>query len=433
MIVQRSRKLRKRLISSTLLLSLGTSVTANAGALSDLYQRALANDPQLKAAEATYLADREALPQGRAGLLPQVGASADTTNYETRSTDGNGHGYSLSLTQPVFDASAWFSFRRGEALSEQARLTFSLEQQTLIRRTVETYLTVLSAQSALDLAQARERALKRRLDQVNAQFEVGLIAITDVLDAQASYDEAAVLLIDAEGTLRNSYEALERLGGSSVEQLAALQEDYPIESVTPNQPDAWLERALLDNLSYRISEYGYEAARRASQIARADRLPTLSLAATSGESTLLGNQSNANTIALTLSMPLYTGGSLSSSVRQTDQRQRATLFSREDLRREVIEQTRTLLRALNTSVESVKARAQSIKSRETALKATEEGFSVGTRNVVDVLNAENALYQALLDYANARYEHVRTLFQFKQVVGSLSPADLQALDAWLES
>ncbi len=425
--------LQNKLMSSTLLFALSFSLPASAGALNDLYQRALDNDPQLKAAEATYMADREALPQARAGLLPQVGASADTTNYDTRSTDGNGHGYTLSLSQPVFDASAWFTFRRGEVLSEKANLTFSLAQQTLIRRTVETYLNVLSAQSALELAQARERALKRRLDQVNAQFEVGLIAITDVLDAQASYDDAAVQQIDAEGALRNSYEALERLGGTPMDTIAALRADYPIESVTPNRPDDWLERALLDNLSYRISEYDYEAARRSLQIARSDRLPTLSIEATSGESTIKGNQSNANTIALSLAVPLYTGGSLSSGVRQASQRQRATLFTQEDMRRDVIEQTRTLLRALNTSVESVKARAQSIKSRETALKATEEGFQVGTRNVVDVLNAENALYQALLDYANARYDHVRTLFQFKQAVGSLSPGDLQALDAWLES
>lgn len=409
------------------------AVPAHAGALHDLYLRALDNDPQLKAAEATYNADREALPQSRAALLPQAALNADTTRSETRTFDGNSHGYTLSLSQPVFDASSWFGFRRGQVLDRKAQTEFALAQQTLIQRTVDVYLAVLRAQSALDLARAQERALKRRLDQVNAQFEVGLIAITDVLDAQASYDDASVQLIDAQGALRNSFEAIERLGGSSVEQVSPLKGDYPIQTVSPSSPDSWLERALKDNLTYQVSQFDQQVARRTLQSAKAERLPTVAIEMQSGETTQQGDWSDSNSIALTLSMPLFTGGSLSSGISEANLRNQAALYSQEDQRRNLIEQTRSLLRDLNTSVESVKARAQSIKSRETALQATEEGFSVGTRNVVDVLDAENALYQAKLNYANARYDHVSTLFQFKQVVGSLNPEDIIALDSWLES
>ncbi|MBR9885812.1 MAG: TolC family outer membrane protein, partial [Oceanospirillales bacterium] len=396
---------RRWILTTALMATLGSS-QSYAGALHDLYLRALANDPQLKAAEATYNADREALPQSRAALLPQVGLSADTTRSDTRNFDGNSHGYTLALSQPVFDASSWFNFRRGQVLDEKAQTEFALAQQSLIQRTVDVYLAVLRAQSALDLAQAKERALKRRLDQVNAQFDVGLIAITDVLDAQASYDEAAVQLIDSQGALRNSLEAVERLGGGEAGTIAPLKSEYPIQSVTPTSPDSWLDRALQDNLTYRISQYDQEASRRSLQAARAERLPTLSLEMQNGESTQRGDWSDSNSIALSLSMPLYTGGSLSSGVSEANLRNQAALYNQEDQRRGLIEQTRSLLRDLNTSVESVKARAQSIKSRETALQATEEGFSVGTRNVVDVLDAENALYQAKLNYANARYDHV---------------------------
>jgi len=419
------------LLTTALLTTFGAG-QIQAGALHDLYLRALANDPQLKAAEATFNADREALPQSRAALLPQVGLSADTSRADTRSFDGNSHGYTLALSQPVFDAGSWFNFRRGQVLDEKAQTEFSLAQQSLIQRTVDVYLAVLRAQSALDVAEAQERALKRRLDQVNAQFDVGLIAITDVLDAQASYDDAAVQLIDALGALRNSFEAIERLGGESVEQISPLKSDYPIQSVRPASIEAWLERALKDNLEYRISRFDQQASRRSLQAARAERLPKLALELQNGESTQGGDWSDSNSIALSLTMPLYTGGSLSSGITEADLRNQAALFNQEDQRRNLIEQTRSLLRDLNTSVESVKARAQSIESRETALQATEEGFAVGTRNVVDVLDAENALYQARLNYANARYDHVSTLFRFKQVVGSLSPEDILALDSWLK-
>ncbi|EXJ10224.1 TolC family protein [Nitrincola nitratireducens] len=103
----------------------------------------------------------------------------------------------------------------------------------------------------------------------------------------------------------------------------------------------------------------------------------------------------------------------------------------DDTQRAVTESTRTLLRTLQTSVQSVKAREQSILSRETALRATEEGFNVGTRNVVDVLQAEQALFEARLAYSNARIDHVNTLFRFKQTLGTLSPEDVTALDNWL--
>ncbi|WP_432698572.1 TolC family outer membrane protein [Marinobacterium sp. YM272] len=405
--------------------------SANAGALLELYQKALEADPQLKAAEATFRADSEVSTQARSALLPQADLNANTRRTENRSFDGNSHGYTLSLSQPLFDASAWFTFRRGQVLADQAQLTFSLAQQDLILRAIDAYLGVLRAQSTLQLAEARERALSRRLEQVNAQFEVGLIAVTDVLDAQASYDDAAVQLIDAQGALSNSFEALERLAGAPMDNVQPLDPDYPIQSVEPADPEAWLDRAYEGNLSYLISQYDSQAARRSLQAARSEHLPRLAIQAESGETTELGDWDDSNSIALTLSVPLYAGGSVSSGVREADQRNRAALFTQEDQLRALRVQTRSLLRDLNTSVESVKARAQSIKSRETALQANEEGFSVGTRNVVDVLDAENALYQALLDYANARYDHVSTLFNFKQTVGSLSPEDLIALDQWL--
>jgi outer membrane protein len=142
---------------------------------------------------------------------------------------------------------------------------------------------------------------------------------------------------------------------------------------------------------------------------------------------------DSSSVALTLSVPLFSGGATSSQVREAQQNLYAAQYEREDRYREVTEQTRSLLRNLQTSVQSVKARMQSIKSRETALRATEEGFNVGTRNVVDVLQAEQALYQARLDYATARFNHVSTLFRFKQQLGTLSPDDLLSLDEWLKS
>lgn len=416
-------------------LSMAISSTASAGSLSEIYQQALANDPQLKAAEASYNAGKEIEIQNRAALLPNIGLTANTTSFDTDSANYNNHGYTVSLSQPVFDAASWFTFKQGKVLSEQAALQFDLQQQNLIQRTVEAYLGVLRAKSELQTSEAQERAIKRRLDQVNAQFEVGLIANTDVQEAQASYDNARVARITAEGELDNSYEALERLTGKAAATAAELSADYPIEEPVPSQAQPWLEKAWKGNLALKLADMSSEASRRAAQAARAGHYPTLSLTANydydNGTATT-DNGTDTSSIGLSLSVPIFSGGATSSRSRELQERLTESQFNREDTLREVTQTTRSLLRNLRTGALSVNALKQSIKSSETALQATEEGYKVGTRNVVDVLQAEQQLYAAQRDYANARFNYVQNLITFKQQLGTLNPEDINELDSWLK-
>lgn len=430
------KPIRTLTTGASLLLALGAG-SVQAAALADIYQQALQNDPQLKSAQASSLANQETADQAKANLLPQIDLSADTRYVDSNFADYNNHGYTLTLSQPVFDASRWYTFKQGQQLSEQAKLQFEQAQQNLILRVVQAYLDVLRAQTALETAQAQERAIKRRLDQVNAQFEVGLIAITDVQEAQASYDNARVERIEAEGALDNSFEALERLTGAAVGQVDMLHADYPVQNLAPAEPQPWLEKAWQGNFDLRIATTAIEAQRRALQAARSGHYPTLSLDASydddNGNSGFTAGTENTetSTIGLTLKVPLYAGGGTSSQVRQAEYQLTAIQQDREDTLRAVTQSTRSALRDLRTNVQSVAARKQSIKSSETALKATEEGFNVGTRNVVDVLEAEQALYAAQRDYANARYDYVLNLFQLKQQVGTLNPDDINSLDQWL--
>lgn len=431
-------KMLKRLLLPTLISSsLAVSGMVAAGPLADLYQLALENDPQLKQAEAQFMAGQEAPIQGRAGLLPRAEFRANTAHNSERAANGarGSTGYSVTLSQPVYNASSYYNFKRSELVAENAATAFEQTEQQVIIRSVEAYLNVLRAMSALDNAQAQERALQRRLDQVNAQFDVGLIAITDVQEAQATYDLAVVQRIDAEGSLNNRYEALERLAGQPFSQLSYLSPDYPVVAVEPVEPQLWIDKALESNLSLQLAETQTEILRRNVQSIRGSRLPEVSVGVSHNNSRSHGARNDSwqdnNTIQLSMSVPLFTGGALSSQQRQAEHEQIAAVHQSEDARRAVIEGTRTLLRTLETSAQSVKARQTNILSRETALRATEEGFNVGTRNVVDVLQAEQNLYEARQAYENARIDHINALFQFKQTIGTLSPDDLFALDEWL--
>lgn len=408
----------------------------NAGALSDIYQQALDQDPQLKASEAASKAGAEALPQSRAGLLPSISLTGNTTWIEAETASYNNHGYTVSLSQPLFSASSWFTYQQGIAQSEVASLQFDQAQQNLILRVITNYLAVLRAQTALETLQAQERAIKRRLDQVNAQFDVGLIAITDVQEAQATYDNAKVARILAEGDLDNSFQGLERLTGQPVGTIDPLSKEYPIENITPIEPQPWLDKARAGNLSLKVAEANTVAARRQSQAASSGHLPTLSLTAShdrdKGKNSGNNDWEETNQVGLTLSMPIFSGGATSSLSRQAEYGFAQARFNQDDALRGVTQEVRNLLRNLQTDVLSVAARKQSILSSETALRATEEGFNVGTRNVVDVLQAEQQLYSAQRDYANARFDYIQNLFSFKQQIGTLSPEDVIGLDQWMQ-
>ena len=431
-----SNNIRFRHIVFSVLVSLVLVVPCGvfAGSLADLYQLALENDPQLKRAEAEFLAGQEAPIQGRAGLLPRADFSANTTR-QTQSLNDGLSVYTVRLSQPVFNANSYFNFKRSELVADNSVVRFEKAEQEVIIRSVEAYLQVLRSMSAVDNAHAQERALQRRFDQVSAQFDVGLIAIADVQEARAAYDLATVNRIDAQSNLVKSYEALESLAGQAFDHISYLSPNFPIVPVEPISPNVWIEKALEGNLDLRSANIESQISRRNTQGVAANRLPEISLGLAHENRRTHGGFDDKwdenNSIQLSMSVPLFTSGGLSSQQRQAQHEQMASVQVVEHVRRSVIENTRALLRTLHISAQGVQARQQNIISRETALRATEEGFNFGTRNIVDVLQAEQSLFEARQAYENARIDHISALFKFKQVIGTLSPDDLFSLDQWL--
>jgi outer membrane protein len=154
----------------------------------------------------------------------------------------------------------------------------------------------------------------------------------------------------------------------------------------------------------------------------------------SGGATRSGNGTTTEgVISLTLNVPLYLGGGTQAGVRQ--QRSLVTVADQalNTVRRDVRVNTRSLFRQVNTNIESASALEQTIISRRSALDATRAGYEVGTRNIVEVLDAERDYYEALQNYANARYDYVLNTLNLKQSAGTLSPQDLMNLNRWLSA
>ncbi|WP_339458939.1 TolC family outer membrane protein [Pseudomonas sp. EA_105y_Pfl2_R69] len=419
-----------------------------------VYQEAAANNADLAAARADYAARREVVPQARAGLLPNLSAGANLSDTRTdvdtslgsQSISRSGTVYQANLSQPLFRADRWFQLQAAEATDEQAALELSATEQGLILQSAETYFAVLRAQDNLASTKAEEAAFKRQLDQANERFDVGLSDKTDVLEAQAGFDTARANRIIALQQVEDAFQALITLTNRDFAALEGIEHSLPILAPTPNDAKAWVDTAAAQNLNLQASNYAVSAAEETLRQRKAGHAPTLDAVASfqKGDNDSLGF-SNSGTpprfsddveqrsIGLQLNIPLYSGGLTSSQVREAYQRVNQSEQLRESLRRQVVQNTRNLHRAINTDVETVQARKQSIISSQSALEATEIGYQVGTRNIVDVLDAQRQLYSSVRIYNNARYDYIINNLRLKQAAGTLSPADLEALEQYLKA
>jgi outer membrane protein len=420
-----------------------------------VYQEAAANNADLAAARADYAARSEVVPQARAGLLPNLSAGANLSDSRTQvdspanTVSRSGTVYQANLSQPLFRADRWFQLQAAEAGNEQAALELSATEQNLILQSAETYFAVLRAQDNLASTKAEEAAFKRQLDQANERFDVGLSDKTDVLEAQAGFDTARANRILAQRQVEDAFEALTNLTNEEFSALEGIEHSLPILAPVPNDAKAWVDTAAAQNLRLQASNYAVDAAEETLRQRKSGHAPTLDAGASyqTGDNDRLGFSNGARTpaadrvsgdvaqrsIGLQLNIPLYSGGLTSSQVRESYQRLNQSEQLRESLRRQVVQNTRNLHRAVNTDVETVQARKQSIISNQSALEATEIGYQVGTRNIVDVLDAQRQLYSSVRNYNNARYDYILNNLRLKQAAGTLSPDDLAALEQYLKS
>ena len=418
-----------------------------------VYQEAAANNADLAAARADYQARSEVVPQARAGLLPNLSAGANLSDTRTQidspanTSSRSGLVYQANLSQPLFRADRWFQLQAAQAADEQAALELSATEQNLILQSAESYFAVLRAQDNLASTKAEEAAFKRQLDQANERFDVGLSDKTDVLEAQAGFDTARANRIIALQQVEDAFQALITLTNRDFNALEGIEHSLPILAPTPNDAKAWVDTAAAQNLNLQASNFAVEAAEETLRQRKSGHAPTLDAVASyqKGDNDSLGFSNNAvspnrfsgdveqRSIGLQLNIPLYSGGLTTSQVRESYQRLNQSEQLRESLRRQVVQNTRNLHRAVNTDVETVQARKQSIISNQSALEATEIGYQVGTRNIVDVLDAQRQLYSSVRNYNNARYDYILNNLRLKQAAGTLSPDDLAALEQYLKS
>lgn len=430
------------------LLAGATALVISSGAwaqvsLMDVYRKAMTNDPTLAIQRLNETNAGVQVKSGFSELLPKVDASA---SYNVESTDGTGPDFEdgksynvrLSANQKLFALAAYDAYEAVKRNATMVEIETEAARQDLIMRVAEAYINVLRAKDTLDSAKTELEAVERQFEQTEQRYEVGLVTVTDVMDAQATLDQTRVSLIRAKSDYDIALQNLSVLTGEIPDEIMSLGSRLPVQMPAEGGQDRWIEYALRNHPEIRAAQKELEAGELELRARRNNRLPVVSANANVAYGGRDGEPDNldfddriSSSIGLTVSVPIYTGGATQAQILSRGLQNNIAEQRLELLRRNIRVNVGNLYRQLRTAAQNVDAQNQVVESRESALEATRVGYDVGIRNIVEVLNAQQAVFSARQAYANARYDYLITRLQLEQASGQLTEDDLSSIETYL--
>jgi len=415
--------------------------SASAADLVTLYRDALVSDPVYQAARAQYQANREKLPQARSQYLPQIAASASWFRNQldreiASDVTYNTTSYSLTLSQPIFRLQNWISISQADKQLVQAEAVLASSVQDLIVRVAQAYFDVLLAQDNVTLSESQKSAISEQLNQAKRNFEVGTATIVDTLEAQARYDQSVAKEIADRNDLEVKRRALAVLLGKLPDGLVPVKEPLTLVPPQPANIEEWVKASSESSLAVLVSRAGLEIAQEEVKRQRAGHLPTLDLSASYGHAynplsatpSVIGANSNAGAVGLTLAVPIFSGGLTQSRVREALALRDRAEQDLESTTRNVAQAVRANFLNVTSGIAQVRALEQAQVSTQSQLDSTILGRDVGVRTSVDVLNAQQQVTQTRRDLQQARYNYLMNTLRLKQATGALTETDLEQVN-----
>jgi outer membrane protein len=441
---------------------------SHAKSLQEVYSDALMFDPQIREAEATYKAAREAGPQAWAALLPQITGTytlsrqkeVEQSIYPLVTADGSlveypydttsyisSHGYQLQLQQTVFSWASLSTLSEAQKKVAQAEADYHAAQQNLIVRTTTAYFNLLNAVDSLQAQTAALTAVSRQLDQASRRYDRGLIGITDVNEAQAARDSAAAAVIEGKRNVASMALALRQITGKDYDSLAKPGEDAPLDAPEPADPQRWVAVSMDQNVTLLSSRLAADAARYAVRFAIGGHLPSVQLTASMDDQTHRYDEtisfggppgrvgfpldSADRQVGIQISVPIFSGGATQSQVRQAQYQWIAAKDHVQTISRQTEHDALDAFNGVMSEMERVKTLRQAVVSAESAVHAAEEAYNVGLRTAAEVLQQRESLVQAQTAYAQSRYNYILETIQLQLASGALSVATLHDIGGWL--
>jgi outer membrane protein len=419
--------------------------------LLQVYRDAKAYDAQYASAKHALQAGLEKLPQGRALLLPTFGLTASTT---TNHLDLQPYGpnpvppgtrtfynrnYQLTLSQPVFRAQNWAQFDQAEQQVRQSEAVFGQASQDLILRATQAYVDVLAAQDNLALVRAQKAAIAEQLAQAKRNFEVGTATITDTHEAQARFDITSAQEIVAQNAVDTQIRQMQQVTGKVYAQLRPVRADVKLSPPNPANMQSWVDLAEKQGYPVVIQEAGTQIASLQTKLTRAGHYPTLDVVGTYSQTDQTGtslsafsSQANFGTVGLQLAIPLYQGGAINSREREAAANFEKAKQDLENARRSAALAAQQNYLLVINGIATIGALEQALVSSQSALDSNKLGYEVGVRINIDVLNAQQQVFQTRRDLLVARYGTIMNHFRLKAAAGTLREEDLEQANLALD-
>lgn len=417
----------------------------NAMTLSEAFDLATEHDPAIPQSLAIYEAELHQGKQLTGERLPQLNATGQLSRAYSRSEaeqfpsgrgDGNIRVAQIELRQPLYRRDWLARGRQADALDERAEVGRDDRIQRMVLRVAERYFSVLREREALDVVRAEKQALETALNDTRNRHEAGMVAVTDLREAQARYDLSRAAALRAESALSSARDALHEITNNGYAELPALRQDVSLPSLQPGSAEGWIDVARQHSLVLREARENITIARSELSSRRSEYSPRLdAVAAYRYDDTLDfpdGQERRDRIFGVELNVPIYNGGVARARSREASYRLEAASAELQRLTLEIDRQIRQLFRDVEADRIQVEALSLAVVSAESAREATDNGYQAGTRTILDLLDAETRLADARRNYADARFGLLLNTLNLHYQSGILGPDDIRQLDTLLE-
>ena len=436
-----------RLSAALLIVCVISTGSAHALGLLQAYDLAVHNDPTFQAAIEERAAGEENRVLGRSALLPTLTWNytnsrndSEVTQASTRTDrDYRSYASTLTLQQPLLDYEAYARLRQGAAQALFADERFRSKSQYLLVRVLSAYSQALLAQERIELSRAQKRAFAERLQLNQRLLKGGEGTRTDVLETQARLSMAVAQEIEAQDDQDVALRELEAMLGEplQVDQLDPLVAHFNIQPLEPQRFENWRELALANNPELASQHHALSSAEYEVERKRAGHFPKLSLYAssrqTSSDSESTYNQKyDTNSVGIQLSVPLFAGGSVSASTRQAARQLSQAQYELDAQTATTLVDLRKQFNLSSSAAAKVRAYEMAVESVSALVQATYKSVRGGERVNLDVLDAEQQLFSAKRDLAEARYAYLLARVQLRYYAGLLNEGDLQQMAGYFQ-
>ena len=424
-----------------------SNATVYAVDLIEVYNIAVKNDPKLLASEVKHKAIMQEYPIARSYLLPNLKFSAKSQRTR-ESIDGAVYGrsssttqfttdeYSINLKQPLYRRDLFSLLEKSEYQIAKSLAERESARQDLIIRVAEAYFDILDSLDNINYVKSEKAAIKSQLNESKKRLEVGLIAITDYAEAQASYDLSETQYIEAKNLSDISKESLYVLTGKQFKKFSSLDKNIKAKDPDPNNIKAWEDFAIKQNLDLVAYKRAQDIATTNIKYERSKHFPTLDIYGTVKETDKGGGssgafESNNDYIGIELNIPIFIGGNTYFNSKKASYLEEQARYDVLQKKREVIRDARKAFLNLKSSISKVNASKKALESNELSVEYNQAGFEVGTRSTTDVLLALKDLYKAKKNFSKSKYEYLLSKLRLKQSIGTLSIDDIKVVNSWL--